>query len=200
MTSERYNFISYVKAVDLAVLALVDMLQLGQDKELAIENDKLVLMLTPRTKKFLESLIIDKINDMAYYNAVNIVVDTCVPKDNWRRIEQIVDASKAFKYAVADDSMSIDALKLNQFFSSLFVKLSKKLVQYKFIRFNAIDLKDAVNLMSRSLSKIGSIIQAEESYFGNLIQDGNHVYLHSGDLRRELFEDSRLLLVNKGIL
>ena len=197
---EKYNFIDYVKVIDLAFLALIDMLQLGQDKELVLDNDKLVVRLTPSSKRLPESLVVDKINDMAYYGAVNIVVDTCIPRDNWRKIEQIVNTEDSFKYEIADDSISVDVLKMNQFFNALFSKLEKKMLKLKFIKFKMLDQKDAVHMMSNELSRIGSIIQSEERHFSNLIQDGNHVYLHQGGIRRELFEDSRLQLVNKGIL
>ena len=197
---EKYNFIDYVKVIDLAMLALIDMLQLGQDKELVIDDDKLILRLTPASKRMLESLVIDKINDSAYYNAVNIVIDTCNPKDNWRKIEQIVDTENSFKYEISDTSLNIDILKMNQFFSALFNKLESKMLDFKFLSFKILDQKDAIKMMANELSRIGNVIYLEEMHLGNLIQDGNHVYLHQSKIRRELFEDSRLLLINKGIL
>lgn len=206
---ETYNLINYLKIIDLSLLNLFDYVDYQND--LYVDSDeKMVLNFNGKAKEILESLLIRNINNAAFYGKENIIVNTCIPKDNWRTIEQIVQ-KVGQKYIVTDESIYIDNIKMNMFFDNFFkraensnnffnrksnsIMLSSNI---KFISFKSIDIYDAFRMINNILSNFGYIRKDDFNY--NLIKDGNNVFMHGTSFVSELLDEVRLMLINKGVI
>jgi hypothetical protein len=202
---EQFNLINYLKIIDVSLLNIFDYLDLGNGSLTLVEqNNKLVLNLNAESKKLLESFVLNNLHNSIYYGKTNILVDTCSPKENWRHLEQILN-KKQSKYILNDDSIYIDNISLNVFFSSIFKKMKKNLINFQksnhkifFLNFNTIDVYDSFLILNNILSTFGIVNKDNFNY--NLIEDGNHDFFHGCEFLDELTENVRLILLKKGII
>lgn len=206
---ENYNLINYLKIIDLSLLNLFDYMDIENSQYVLDSKGRIILNLNPKTRDLLETLLISNINNSIYYNKVNIIVNTCLPKDNWHNIEQIID-KPGQKYIVIDDSIYVDTIKMNMFFDNFFKKIEKNNIfgnkrtsialsnNVKFICFKSIDIYDTFYIVNSILSNFGIIKKDNFNY--NLIRDGNNDFMHGTSFVSELYDEVRLMLMNKGII
>ena len=210
-----YNFINFIRIVDISLLNFIDYSDLIQDSYIINEQGKLCFNLNAKNKKIITGFIINNINDAIQYGKQNIIVDTCTPMQNWRQVER-TKAVRSYKYCVGDESIYIDEIKLNQFLNKLFKRLpilnTKLLKDYsienfkvrsiqnriKCIEFDELDVHDAFTILGRFLSNIGILTFDSLTY--NIIRDGNYVYEHNSSFPDNILQNVRLQLLQKGIL
>ena len=210
-----YNFINFIRIVDISLLNFIDYSDLIQDSYIINEQGKLCFNLNAKNKKIITGFIINNINDAIQYGKQNIIVDTCTPMQNWRQVER-TKAVRSYKYCVGDESIYIDEIKLNQFLNKLFKRLptlNTKLLKdssienfkvrsiqnrIKCIEFDELDVHDAFTILGRFLSNIGILTFDSLTY--NIIRDGNYVYEHNSSFPDNILQNVRLQLLQKGIL
>ena len=213
--SESYNFINFLKIVDLSLLNILDYVEINESKLLIEKNDRLLLNLNSMSKKLLEGFIINNINNETYYGKRNILINTCKPVNNWRSFGKKVKTSRII---LKDESIYVDEIKLNNFIDDVFKRLpsmtavlSKKNFndvsniqvsipkELKIIEFNEIDILDSYESMTKILSSFGYVNKDSINY--NLIEDGNRRF-HSGvdELSAELNKKVQFELMKKGII
>lgn len=219
---QNYNFINFIKIVDLSLLNFIDYVnytEVNSSDALLISNEynQLQINLNPRGRKLITSLIINNINNQLHYGKMNIIVNTCKPMQNWRQYKRKA-AIKSYKYVIQDDSIAIDLIKLNQWLDKLYNKLPNINVKnfnteylnisklnnintynnIKFIEFNELDIWDAYKLLGDFLRYNGQLTFDKLNY--NIITDGNHEYIHDSNYTDEIKENIRLQLIEKGII
>ena len=184
---ENYNLINYVKIIDLSLLNIFDFIDINEGNGIIDNGSQLVLNLGTRNKKLLEGFIIDNISNMTYYNKKNILINTCLPSNNWRNRKNTF--KKTPRIGIRDKSIFIDEIKLNSFATSLFKRLMNrqnsedhKSVQSKtmklyFLEFNSIDVEDIYDILKKILVPIGGKITSD-GFSYNIIYDNNSVFGH----------------------
>lgn len=219
LASETYNFINYLKIVDLSILNLFDFIDINENKNIIEVNDKYVLNFNATCKKLLEGFVVNNINDSTYLNNRNILINTCSPYNNWRSINR--DKLNKSRISLADDSIYIDEIKLNQFIDALFKRLptlnatlNKKILYQKeitktsvsiqknieFIEIKDIDQFDLYSILEKIFASFGGTVNRDCGFKYNIIKDNNVGILREEQVRDELFEEVRLTLIQKGII
>lgn len=218
---EAYNFINYLKIIDLSLLNIFDYLDINdQDSSLVLTDDKIILNLNSKSKKLLEGFIINNINDALYYGKTNILINTCSPYNNWRNSLE-VKKNKKEKCILIDDSIYVDEVYLNQFINEIFKKLptlnaaftsrsyksqfisttyinisSQKNVKY--LNFEEIDIYDSFSILNSILSNFGTILMDDSKY--NIIKDGNVEFRHNTSCESYIIDIVKNQLINQNIL
>lgn len=207
---EIYNIINFLKIIDISLLNLFDYIDF-ENKSL-ITNDKFIINFDNKIKNIFESLLIGNINNNINYGKINIIVNTCNPKENWRNLEQNIN-NNSFKYIITDKTVHVDQLRFNVFLDNFFKKNeklnlnnnfynnSKKLQiskNIKFMSFESIDVYDIFIIIDSILSNFGIVNKDNFNY--NIINDGNHVFLHGSSFVDNLVDKVRLSLINKGVI
>lgn len=218
VAAESYNFINYLKIIDLSILNLIDYVDMSESKILVESNDQLILNFNSTCKKLLEGFVINNINDNTYFNKQNILIHTCSPADNWRCIKK--NKLNKSKIRLVDNSIHIDEVKLNQFVDLLFKRLptlnatlNKKTLYQKeitkiqvslqkkieFIAFKDIDQFDLYLILEKIFLSFGGVVN-KDGFNYNIINDNNFGILRDECVRDELFDEVRLGLIEKGII
>lgn len=220
---QSYNFINFIKVVDLSLLNFIDYVNYTSEyneETLLFSNDlnQLEINLNPQCRKLLTSLILNNINNALHYGKTNIVINTCKPMQNWRQYNR-GSAVRSYKYIIQDESIAFDIIKFNQWLDRLYKHLPKLNIKnfntdflqnsilnnidiyknnVKYIEFNDIDVFDAYKLLETYLKHSGQLSFDLLQY--NIISDGNHEYSHGGTFTDEIQEEFHLQLLNKGII
>jgi hypothetical protein len=220
---QSYNFINFVKIVDLSLLNFIDYMNYSNEyDEGAImysnEYNQLQINLNPKCRKLLTSLILNNINSTLHYGKTNIVINTCKPMQNWRQYNR-KSAVRSYRYIIQDESIAIDAIKLNQWLDSLYKHLPTLNIKnfnteflkssilnnidiyknnVKYVEFDNIDVYDSYKLLENYLKYNGQLSFDLLQY--NIISDGNCEYSHNGTFTDEIKEEFHLQLLNKGII
>jgi hypothetical protein len=218
---EAYNFINYLKIIDLSLLNIFDYLDFDDpDSSLVLTDNKIVLNLNAKSKKLLEGFIINNINDALYYGKTNILINTCSPYNNWRNSLNN-NKNKNEKCILIDESIYVDEVYLNQFINEIFKKLptlnaaftqksfnnqfisttfvnisSQKNVKY--LNFSEIDIYDSYSILNSILSNFGNILMDELKY--NIIKDGNIEFRHNTNCESYIVDIVKNQLINQNIL
>lgn len=214
---ESYNFINYLKIIDLSLLNVFDYLDINdQDSSLILSDERIVLNLNSKTKKLLEGFIINNINDSLYYGKTNILINTCSPYNNWRNQSNKIKLEKCI---LIDESLYVDEILFNQFINELFKRLPNLNAKYssksytgfissyinissqknvKYLNFNEIDIYDSYSILNSILSNFGIITSDELKY--NIIKDGNIEFRHNTSCDSYIIDQVKNQLVNQGIL
>lgn len=220
---QSYNFINFIKIVDLSLLNFIDYVNYTYDYEedsLMVSNDmnQLEIILNPQCRKLLTSLILNNINSALHYGKTNIIINTCKPMQNWRQYKR-KSAVRSYRYIIQDESISVDIIKFNQWLDRLYKHLPSLNIKkfdteflqnsilnnidiyknnIKYIEFDNIDVYDAYKLLEEYLKYSGQLSFDLLNY--NILLDGNHEYSHGGTFTDEIKEEFHLQLLNKGII
>ena len=219
---QNYNFINFIKIVDLSLLNFIDYTSYADsysEEALLISNEynQLQINLNPKARKLITSLILNNISNQIHYGKMNIIVNTCKPMQNWRQYKRKA-AIKSYKYVIQDESIAVDLIKLNQWLDKLYTKLPTINVKnfnteflnitklnnintynnIKYIEFNELDVWDAYRLLSDFLKYNGNLAFDKLNY--NIISDGNREYAHDSIFTDEIKENIRLQRIEKGII
>lgn len=219
---QNYNFINFIKIVDLSLLNFIDYASYTDsysEEALMISNEynQLQINLNPKARKLITSLILNNISNQIHYGKMNIIINTCKPMQNWRQYKRKA-AIKSYKYVIQDESIAVDLIKLNQWLDKLYTKLPTINVKnfnteflnitklnnintynnIKYVEFNELDVWDAYRLLSDFLKYNGNLAFDKLNY--NIISDGNREYAHDSNFTDEIKENIRLQLIEKGII
>lgn len=195
---DKYHLINWLKVIDTSLLRLIDSLKIGDD--LVVQDEKLVLNFNSKIQNMLMEIIIDTIDSMLYFGKINILIGSCKPSENWRNFIQQVDSSPgSYRFSISDESLYIDEIKLHQFLDNAFTKIRSgkiaKTRKFHVYSNKHLDQQDAFNSVNKICSQFGSVSYDPDSFSFHLILDGNHAYIHSVSLRREIIDEVRRDLI-----
>ena len=200
---QNYNFINFIKIVDLSLLNFIDYVNYtdtNSEDALMISNEynQLQINLNPKGRKLITSLIINNISNQLHYGKMNIIINTCKPMQNWRQYKRKA-AIKSYKYVIQDESIAIDLINFNTEYLNI-TKLNNINVynNIKYVEFNELDVWDAYKLLGDFLKYNGQLTFDKLNY--NIITDGNRDYIHDSNYTDEIKENIRLQLIEKGII
>jgi hypothetical protein len=213
---QTFNIINYIDILDLSLLNFIDYLDVIEDSYHISDDDGLLhLALTGKNKKILTELIINNINNNLQFGAINIIINTCKPMQNWRQTLR-GNAVRSYKCKLIDSSIKIDEIQFNQFIDSIFKKISKQMISktsanntifsihnkynIKYIDSETIDINDFIFYLKRKLIYLGNVNCNTLNYNNIIITDGNCDYSHSLECPDEIEETIRRNLLEKGIL
>lgn len=212
---QSFNFINFIRIVDLSILNFIDYLDVIDNSFTFNEYGQMVINLNAKGKKLLTEFIINNINDNLQYGKVNVIINTCKPMQNWRQIARN-KAIRSYKYKFMDESIQIDEIKFNQFLDSIYKKLEKISInncnydsenyihfnklknKVKCLSFEELDIWDSYGILKLLLKDIGTISFDILNY--TTIIDGNYEYAHDMVFDEDILESVRLELLKKEII
>jgi len=218
---ENFNFIDYVKIIDISILNLLDYSDFLENTCYYHEDsDKIIINLNSKNKKLLEGFIINNINNEVVYGKTNIILNSCDPNKNWRNLDKKPNKKR---YIFIDDSIYIDEIKLNDFSDDLFKKIHSinatliKKIQHrtdltsshisilfgkkiKFLEFENLDITDTYTILNVLLSPFGGLTINGLNYNNNILKDGNYIFNHSSEISQDIVDNVRIKLIEKEII
>lgn len=144
----------------------------------------------------LRHYIRNQLKDDYHYGSHNIIINTCLPADNWRA-EERGGPIEGGKYVIADDSVSVDIELLDGILNEEWLTLVKKGVNsYHFINHNNLDILDLTTIISLELR----CQTAVRPYKYLLLMDGNGEYIHYNTIKTSFHTEMEIMLRGMGIL
>ena len=213
---QTFNIINYIDILDLSLLNFIDYGNvIDESCQIDAEDGLLHLSLTGKTKKILTELIINNINNNLQFGAINIIINTCKPMQNWRQTVK-GNVVRSYKCKLIDNSIKLDEIQFNQFIDSVFKKIAKVKTNLKpvtntiftnhnnynikYIESENIDIIDIVFYLKHKLIYLGNVNYNTLNYNNIIITDGNRDYNHGLECPDEIGETIRRNLLEKGIL
>ena len=183
------NIVSYTGICSSALLAVAD----NEQYTLTGDNEAYIDLENKETRTLLEFYIESLINDNYIFGKKNIVINTCRPANNWRKIIQKRILHP--KYSIIEDSFQIDANKLEFISDNTWKKLINKLRRFILIDHPETDSLDIINIIK---SHITDLTFSYPSYI--ILSDENNEYVHYQDIDSRINTDVEIILRKREII
>ena len=165
------NIVDYVQLCSESLLCIIDN-DFYLDDKFYIYLDFSNKQLKEQFQYYLKSQLLSK----HQYGCFNIVVNSCNPKENWRKIDND-------KYIITDDSIKIILPLFEAYAEKCFIELSKNITEFNFIQNEEVDFIDTKNI----IQKLYGYIPTKNKQFW-ILENGNNVVEHTIDVPRYIFQ------------
>jgi len=137
-----------------------------------------------------------QLKDEYHYGSHNMVVNTCLPADNWRGEERGGGVGDP-RFVLTDESVGLDQEAVNKILNKEWSILCEKgHGSYHFIYHNNLDIFDLTTILSRILGCKPVI----RPYKYLLLKDGNVEYIHYDTLKKSFHTELEIMLRGMRVL
>jgi len=184
-----FKIINFVDVSSNALLSLIDMVDY-----LDIDHiNRIRLRLTKDELEFLRHTIQSYVKNEFSFGEIYILLNTCRPWDNWRKIER-GSSVKARKYSLNDPTITYDESKFETFLEQTYKKIAFKNC-YK-IAFPEVDIMDAMTLL-RGFYRF----EIDMKYpLYHVLKDGSYEYEHNTQIPSHIRHSAKIELEAKQLL
>lgn len=178
------NLINYVDVCSKALLAIIDN-NLYSDVNGVYKIDLSDKDVKQSICYYVESFI----KAEYHFGMYNVVINTCRPSDNWRKVLR-GSAIKASKYRLVDENIELDLPKLEKLLDNTWKQLQAKMENFIWISHYQLDIFDLVLIMQKVVSDNINLPQAQ--YI--ILTDENNDYVHYNDIDSKYVTDIEMIL------
>ncbi len=137
-----------------------------------------------------------QLKDDYHFGSHNMIVNTCLPSDNWR-VEERGGPVECPRFVLSDESVGLDQDAANRILNSEWNRLVKEgSGSYKFISHSNLDIVDLTCIISGLLG-CQTVVRP---YKYLLLRDGNEEYIHYHTLKNSFHTEMEIMLRGMQIL